>query len=158
MTPWTLAHQAPLCMAFPRQEYWSGLTFPSSGYLPNTGIKTASPLLAGAFFYHWATWEAWKDTSLSLNPKAGSSPTPNSLEQHPSLLDGERPVKDVNFMACSLPENGDLIRKGSTQFPGWSFNLGEGHGVQGRGVTPTDPVPFWHVLQSTSSMSWNRKR
>ena len=73
-----------------------------------------------------------RDTSLSLNPKAGSSPTPSSLEPHPSLLDGERPLKDINFMTCSLPEKGGYIRKGSTQFPGWSFNLGEGHGVQGR--------------------------
>ena len=37
--PWTLAHQAPLSMRFPRQEYWSGLPFPSSRNLPNPGIK-----------------------------------------------------------------------------------------------------------------------
>ena len=35
MTPWTVAHQAPLSMQFPRQEYWSGLPFPSPGDLPN---------------------------------------------------------------------------------------------------------------------------
>ena len=29
VTPWTVAHQAPLSMEFPRQEYWSGLPFPS---------------------------------------------------------------------------------------------------------------------------------
>ena len=34
-TPWTLAHKAPLSMQFPRQEYWSGLPFPSPGDLPN---------------------------------------------------------------------------------------------------------------------------
>ena len=32
MTPWTIAHQAPLSLGFPRQEYWSGLPFPSPGY------------------------------------------------------------------------------------------------------------------------------
>ena len=35
VTPWTVAHQAPLSMAFPRQEYWSELPFPSQGDLPN---------------------------------------------------------------------------------------------------------------------------
>ena len=33
-TPWTVTHQAPLSMGFPRQEYWSGLPFPSPGNLP----------------------------------------------------------------------------------------------------------------------------
>ena len=49
-TPWTVAHQAPLSMEFPRQEYWSGLPFPSPGDLPNPGIKPESPALAGGFF------------------------------------------------------------------------------------------------------------
>ena len=38
-----LAHQAPLSMGFPRQEYWSGLPFPSPGDLPNPRIELASP-------------------------------------------------------------------------------------------------------------------
>ena len=41
--PWTSAHQAPLSMGFPRQEYWSGLSFPPPGDLPNPGIKPVSP-------------------------------------------------------------------------------------------------------------------
>ena len=41
-TPWTVACQAPLSMEFSKQEYWSGLPFPSPGYLPNPGIKPAS--------------------------------------------------------------------------------------------------------------------
>ena len=40
--PWTVAHQAPLSMGFSRQEYWSGLPFPSPGDLPNPGIKPGS--------------------------------------------------------------------------------------------------------------------
>ena len=43
--PWTVAHQAPLTMKFSRQEYWSGLPFPSPGDLPNPGIKPRSPAL-----------------------------------------------------------------------------------------------------------------
>ena len=55
-TPWTAAHQAPLSVEFPRQEYWSGLPFPSPGDLPNPGIESGSleslvsPALAGGFF------------------------------------------------------------------------------------------------------------
>ena len=44
-TPWTAAHQAPLSMGFSRQEYWSGLPFPSPGGLPNPGIEPRSPAL-----------------------------------------------------------------------------------------------------------------
>ena len=43
VTPWTVAHQAPLSMGFPRQEYWNGLPFLSPGDLPNPGIEPASP-------------------------------------------------------------------------------------------------------------------
>ena len=44
VTPWTIAHQAPLSMGFSRQE-WSGLPFPSPGDLPNPGIEPVSPVL-----------------------------------------------------------------------------------------------------------------
>ena len=44
-TPRTVAHQAPLSMGFPRQEYWSDLPFPSPGDLPDPRIKLGSPAL-----------------------------------------------------------------------------------------------------------------
>ena len=44
-TPWTVAYQAPLSMRFSRQEYWSGLPFPSPGDLPDPGIEPRSPAL-----------------------------------------------------------------------------------------------------------------
>ena len=42
-TPWTVAYQAPPSMGFSRQEYWSGLPFPSPGDLPDPGIELRSP-------------------------------------------------------------------------------------------------------------------
>ena len=48
--PWTVACQAPLSMRFSRQEYWSGLPFPSPGDLPDPGLGPVSPDLAGGFF------------------------------------------------------------------------------------------------------------
>ena len=58
---WTVAHQALLPMEFSRQEYWSGLPFPSPGNLLNTGIEPVSlksSALAGRFFTSKVTWEA----------------------------------------------------------------------------------------------------
>ena len=53
-TPWTIAHQAPPSMEFSRQEYWSGLPFPSPGDLPDPGIEPRSPAL-------------WADTGRRFN-------------------------------------------------------------------------------------------
>ena len=49
-TLWTVAHQAPLSMGFSKQEYWSGLPFPSLGDLPGPGIEPVSPALTSMFF------------------------------------------------------------------------------------------------------------
>ena len=54
-TLWTVAHQASLSMAFTRQEYWSGLLFPSPGYLPDPGIKSLSSTLQ-VDSLHCVTW------------------------------------------------------------------------------------------------------
>ena len=48
-TPWIVAHQAPLSMGFSRQEYWSGLPFPSPGDLPDPGMEPVS----AAHLLHW---------------------------------------------------------------------------------------------------------
>ena len=50
VTLWTVAHQSPLSLGFPRQEYWSGLPFPSPGDLSNPETKLESPALTGRFF------------------------------------------------------------------------------------------------------------
>ena len=61
VTPLTAAHQAPPPLGFSRQEYWSGLPFPSLGDLPHPETEPASlasPALAGRFFTVRATREA----------------------------------------------------------------------------------------------------
>ena len=58
VTSWTVAHQAPLSTGLPRQEYWSGLPFPSLGDLSSSGIEPASvsfSAVAGGFFTTNAT-------------------------------------------------------------------------------------------------------
>ena len=67
VTPWTVAHQAPLPMKFPRQEYWSGLPFPTPGDLPSSEIKPTSlvsPVLAAGFF---TTLTPGKPVSLCIS-------------------------------------------------------------------------------------------
>ena len=50
VTPWTVAHQDPLSMGFPRQEYCSRWLLHFPGDLPDPGIELESPALAGGFF------------------------------------------------------------------------------------------------------------
>ena len=50
VTPWTVAHKAPLFMEFSRQEYWSGWPSPPPGDVPNPGIEPTSPALSGRVF------------------------------------------------------------------------------------------------------------
>ena len=68
--PRTLALPVLLSMGFSRQEYWSGLPFPTSGDLPDLGIELTSlilPAWTGRFFTTGATWEAWHNMWDSIN-------------------------------------------------------------------------------------------
>ena len=69
VTPWTVARQALLSMGFSRQEYWSGLSFPSPGDLPHPEIKSTSPALAATVLYHRTTREAqiYRETGIDIN-------------------------------------------------------------------------------------------
>ena len=62
MTPWTVAHQAPLSMEFSIQDGWSGVPFPPPGDPPYPGIEPAplaSPALAGGFFITSTIWKGY---------------------------------------------------------------------------------------------------
>ena len=73
-TSWTVVSQASLSMEFSRQEYWSGLPFPSLGNLPNPGIEPISPLSPvslGRIFTSWVTGEDfWINTSFWTEAEA----------------------------------------------------------------------------------------
>ena len=63
VTLWTVGHQAPLCIGFSRQKYWSGLPCPPLGNLPDPGIKAApstSPALAERIFNPWVEKIPWR--------------------------------------------------------------------------------------------------
>ena len=88
-TPWTIAHPAPLSMDFSRQEHWSGFPFSPPGNLPDQGIITASPALAGGFFTTeppgnlTAAAKSLQSCTTLCNPIDGSppdSPVPGILQ------------------------------------------------------------------------------
>ena len=89
-TPWTVACQASLSMGFPRQEYWSGLPFPSPGDPPNPGIEpafSASPALSGGFFTtEPLEKQAHFTHSVSVNPRLLIYPFPSSCLVTISLI------------------------------------------------------------------------
>ena len=84
VTPWTVAHQAPLSKGFPRQECWSRLPFPPPGDHPDLGIKPASPaslaLASGLFF---TTVPPGSPSHLKvLSPKLKDKPRVPRLEYY----------------------------------------------------------------------------
>ena len=73
--PWTVAHQAPLCMEWSRQGYWSGLPFLSPGDLPNPGTEPRSPALQADSLpseWHITHYQTWNSAAgESTQTKAG---------------------------------------------------------------------------------------
>ena len=81
-------------MGFPRQEYWSGLPFPSPGDLPDLGIKPASPALAGGFLTTSATWETLDSVVKNL---------PAKQETWVQSLGWEDPLEEEMATHSSIP-------------------------------------------------------
>ena len=74
VTPWTVAHQAPMSMGFFSQVYWIGSPCPPPGDLSDPGIELTplmSPALAGRFFTTSTTWEVLR-TSLQVPKSSGA--------------------------------------------------------------------------------------
>ena len=88
-TPWTVACQALLSMGFSRQEYWSGLPFPSPGYLPDPGIEPGCPALEADALTSEPPGKSreWQTTSAFL-----------PLESHEQY---EKAVHYMTFLFCN---------------------------------------------------------
>ena len=118
MTLRTVAHQAPLAMEFSRQEYWSGLTFPSPGDLPSSGMESTSVVssaLAGGFFTTSTTREALEHDKVFNVRATGCSPADGGPQT--SLV--ESSPSSSHFALCFLPRR----RSGVMQFPQCSIRL-----------------------------------
>ena len=77
VTPWTVAHQAPLSMGFSRQEYWSGLPFTSP---PRD--QTHISCIGRRTLYHWATWKAPQSPVLLVKDADSGSPVISTRHFH----------------------------------------------------------------------------
>ena len=102
-TPQTAAHQASLSMGFTRQEYWSGLPFPSPGDLPDPGIEPASllsPILAGGFFTTSTTWKALLIQWLRIHLTMQETWVQSLVWEDPTCCRATKP-KSHNYWACA---------------------------------------------------------
>ena len=111
---WTIAPQAPLSMGFSRQEYWSGLSFPSPGGLPNPGIKLRSPALQtsslqlsyqGSLSERWVWYkvEVYRSLSSGLSQTASDSfITFKKTNLHLPSADTPSPSRSSNMMLTCI--------------------------------------------------------
>ena len=130
----TEVRQAPPSMGFSRQEYWSGLPFPSPGDLPDTGIDSASPTWAGWFF----TIEL-PGKPLPLPPKNDNQ----LLLGHCLKLSSIFPVRKPCFPSVSIS---------LYSLPSWSSHTGERGGNQASLLPPRASVPA--VLSADAYRPW----
>ena len=107
--PWTVAYQASLSMGFSRQEYRSGLPFPSPGDLPDPGIEPRSPTLQTDAFILWATREAHIHIEIHLNSEQSS----------------KQQLNDIGIISTSTPYITKILVKGMKEdlFPTRNYCL-----------------------------------
>ena len=110
MTPWSVAHQAPLSMGFSRQGYRRGLPFPPPGDVPHPGTESMSPALAGGFL----TTEPPERPNLRCSDD--TTLTAESEEERKSLL---RRVKKVRCHKRHPQEISQRIGKRGQRSPWW---------------------------------------
>ena len=94
VTPWAVAHQAPLSMGFSRQEYWSGLLFPSSGDLSSLGIEPSKSQLSS---WHCPAVPPWSWGIRMPRTRGGNS---SAFSSHSS----PQPTQQTTRTVCSPPQ------------------------------------------------------
>ena len=137
MTPWTVAHQVPLSVGFSRQEYWSGLPFPSPGDLPEPGIEPRSPALQADALTSEPSGHIGPPRSLLLIPTwidlcSKNTMTSGCMMVQPVCLGWANswvtrartgpwkvPVKSPSFAGCLFPPASGLL---GTRVLGWCFD------------------------------------
>ena len=117
----TVAHQVPLSMGFSKKEYWSGFLFPSSGHLPDPGIKLmspASPALAGRFLPL-----TWKSSEIAQSCPTPHDPVGCSLPG--SSIHGILQARILEWVAISFSRGSSRPRNQTrvSHIAGRHFNL-----------------------------------
>ena len=136
VTPWTVAHQAPLSMGFSRQEYWSGLPFPSPGHLPDPGIEPGCPALQ-RILYHLSQQGSRRLQSTGQLSRTGSKHSPAGI-----LLGFRTPAGNSQWLTKS--QSGARIWRGP--WPGWGVSSAWGprdRSLWRVDVPPGRAAPAW---------------
>ena len=102
MTPWIIACQPPLFMGFPRQEYWSGLPFPSLGDYADPGIKRTSSALAGGFITTEPVRKPQLLVQLHVSESESHSVMSDSLQPHGLYSPWNSSGQDIGVSSPSL--------------------------------------------------------
>ena len=161
VTPWTVAHQAPLSMGFSRQEYWSGLPCCPPGDRPSPGIKPESllsPALANRFFTTSAPCEAPIVTVASLycgsywpGDGPGLLPALQFFQNSGTCpLNSEKRMKVENGRKCweRVRRHSPALRVSVGRGP-WAPNQpGSGHAGLGEATECSPEGPLWSPQRS----------
>ena len=130
VTPWTVAHQAPQSTEFCRQEYWSGLLFPSPGDLPNPGIEPGSPALqADALLSeppekpwvpnNWCFWTVVLEKTLESPLDCNDIKPVNTKENQLWIFTGRIDVEAGASVLCPPDMSSWLIGEDPDTGKGW---------------------------------------
>ena len=161
VTLWSVVHQVPLSVGYPREEYWSGLPFPSPGDLPDPGIEPTSPALAGRFYTTYAMLSHFSCFWLCATPQTAAHQAPPSLgysrEEYWSGLPFPSPMHESEKWKWSRSIVSDSSRPHGLQatrllcpwdFPGKSTGVGC-HCLLRKSLYPTVIIiNFWIYFQS----------
>ena len=119
-TPWAVTYQAPPSMGFSRQEYWSGVPFPSPGNHPNPRIKPRSP--------------AWQADSLTSEPPGKPSKAETMTNTHTQTLRHSHIPKPTDLRIQSIPVSWGLPHCSLLLLLGMScINTARVRGLEGKG-------------------------
>ena len=134
VTPWTVAYQAPPSVEFSRQEYWSGLPFPSPGNLPNPGIEPRSP--------------AFQADALTSEPPGKPIMRNTGLEEAQAgikiagrNINNLRYADDTTLIAQSEEEIKSLLMKVKEE----SEKVGLKLNIQKTKIMASGPVTSWQI-------------
>ena len=124
-TAWNVAHQAPLCMEFSRQEYWSGLPFPTPGIFPTKGLNPHLLHWQVGFFYYCTTWEApnrwaWQKELIPANLEYVKSSTNVAVNSCATIR-----MEKLLYQTSSRPVLIDLGTLESLKPLGTHFNISD---------------------------------
>ena len=126
--PWTTAHQDPRSMGFSRQEYWSGLPFPSPGDLPNSEIELRSPALRADSYHLSHQGSPLKKWILNAHYSEGTAAACVLLGKHETQERWNNLPKPrqlwVGLLCFFTPGSGDLASSLQLEDPEFGWHWG----------------------------------